>query len=72
LIGSGVGRFAGNEAKEFAKLIPGEVRKKAFWTVVGITSDIVFLKGGLMMTLATRFPVEFGWLIPVLRFFGLG
>ncbi len=68
---TGNARFVGNQAKEFAKMIPGEIRKASFWAIVGITSDLLFNKGGLMMSLATRFPDAFGWLATVLRYFGL-
>jgi len=65
------GRFVAHQAIEFGKLIPVEIRKGIFWGVVGPTLDIIFLKGGLMLSLASSFPATFGWLATVLRFFGL-
>ena len=60
------------EAKEFAKIAPAELRKKSMWLVLGVTSDIIFLKGGIMLSLVAQFPVQLGWLAGVLKLFGIG
>lgn len=71
VVGAGklVGRRAAHEAKEFAKIAPTEIRKKAGWLVAGIAGDVLILKGGLMLALARQFPERLGWIESVLRFF---
>jgi hypothetical protein len=66
-----VGRRMAHEAKEFAKIAPTEIRKKAGWLVAGIAGDVLVLKGGLMLALARQFPERLGWVEGVLRFFGV-
>ncbi len=60
-----------HEAREFSKIAPTEIRKKAMWFVLSVTGDIIFLKGGLMLSLAAKFPAQLGWIEKVLHFIGV-
>ena len=60
-----------NELKEWKKTAGSELRKVGFWTALGVTFDVLALRGSMLGSLATRFPDQLGWLKDVLTFFGL-
>ena len=70
LYAEGAARGMEYQVREFAAVIPGEVRKKSFWASVTIGYDLFFHKSAMLLALSEQFPAVLGWLPAVLRALG--
>ena len=52
----------------FRRIGPDELRKKGMWGALGVTCDIYFGHGAMLLKLANTYPAQFGWLIGLLHF----
>ena len=59
-----------SESKQIRDVAPTELRKAGFWGGLGLTWDLLFLRGAGLNALASKFPETLWWVKDLLRFFG--